>query len=512
MKREDEMALQGSRCLAVFGTASSVGKSTIAAGLGRALRNAGIDVAPFKAQNMSNNSYVAGAGERGGEIGRAQYVQALACKVEPSVHHNPVLLKPESDDGSQVVLHGQVVGRTLAAEYFRSNEVLRRAAFESLAKLRAQHEYVVIEGAGSCAEVNLRAREYVNFPVAHEANARVVLVADIDKGGVFAQVVGTVDLMLPEDRARVCGVIINKFRGDRSLFDDGVRFLEQRTAVPVLGVVSHDYALDIDSEDALPLAAAVDPAPGSDAECLRIAVVRLPHISNFTDVDALSRIEQVAVHFITRPRDLSSYSAVILPGSKNTLFDLGWMREHGLAQNVLDYHRGGGRILGICGGFQMLLGELDNSDGHDGKHDAVGGRATGLGLLRGRVTFDEHKVVRRVHGHLLREGQGVAGYEIHLGRVELEGHEPLLQLASPVDAGEGARDDEGRVWGTSIHGLFDQCGFRDAFLKWCKPDFGGSTDVADRRVWLNSQLDEWAAQLTHELDWSTILSWARAGR
>ena len=485
----------------MFGTASDVGKSLVTAAFCRLLRDDGYSVAPFKAQNMSNNSYVA---LDGGEIGRAQYVQAMAARVEPSVHHNPVLLKPSADDLSQVIVHGQAVGRMQARAYFSNTEPLRQAAFQSLARLRQQHDVVVLEGAGSCAEVNLRAREFVNFPAAHQAQARVVLVADIDRGGVFAQIVGSLAVMPDEDRARVSGFIVNKFRGDRSLFDDGVTYLEQRTGLPILGVVPYKYGLELDSEDAVPLTLALDPPVGTDADKLKIAVLRLPHISNFTDFDALARVPSVAVHYIYRARPLGDYAAVILPGSKNVAADLGWLRQSGLFESVLEYHRAGGKLVGICGGLQMLGRRIVDLEGVESSEREV----DGFGLIDAVTELRQPKLVRRTQGAFLASGVPVKGYEIHLGRTSYAQHSPLLAL--DVDGErivDGVLDTSRRLWATYLHGVFDEAPARQDFLRWVDPSVTERDVGPDRLEWVDRQLDAFATHIREHIDWDLVRSW-----
>lgn len=490
--------------LALLGTASDVGKSLLSAALGRLLRDAGWSVAPFKAQNMSNNACVA---FDGGEIGRAQYLQAMACRVAPSVHHNPVLLKPASDDRSQVIVHGRARHHTRALDYFAKPTPLRDAAFDSLHRLMAQHQVVVIEGAGSCAEVNLRCREFVNFPAAHEANARVLLIADIDRGGVFAQVVGSLEVMLPEDRERVAGILINRFRGDRRLFEDGVCYLEGRTGVPVLGVVPFCYELDLDSEDAVPMSARIDPPLDADLDQVRVAVIYLPHISNFTDFDALARVDGVAVHYLYRPRDLSSYAAVILPGSKSVAADLKWLKQTGMAERLLSHHAAGGKLLGICGGFQMLGDRLIDDAAVESQERC----SDGLGLLCATTHWSEEKVVRRTECRTYREGIALSGYEIHSGRTQIHGHEPLFRLLSLGDdndeAFDGVRTET--VWSTYLHGLFDDAGFRRLFLEWIAPQAELRDDGQSRHAWLDAELERFAEHVRRHIDWPCIEGWVR---
>lgn len=488
--------------LAVFGTASDVGKSLITAGLCRILSDEGVRVAPYKAQNMSNNS---GVTLEGGEMGRAQMVQARAARVEPHVDMNPVLLKPSSEDGSQVVLLGKVVGQRDAQAYFSGLGPLRDAAYGALERLRREYECVVIEGAGSCAEVNLRAREYVNFPCAHFADSRVVLVADIDRGGVFAQVVGSLEVMPPEDRARVAGVIINRFRGDRSLFDDGVTYLEERTGLPVFGVVPYLMGLSIESEDSLQMQAQVDP-PESKREhgkggAVRIAVLRLPHISNSTDFDALEGLEGVELHFLYRPRELGAYDLVILPGTKNVRHDLAWLHQVGWATRIEKYEAAGGRLGGICGGYQMMGESLSDPEGIEGPP----GTSRGFGFLPIETTLKSSKVLSRTQGIWKRYGAAVSGYEIHVG--ETIAREDNLDFAlekrlrSSGQEQEGASRDAGRLWGTYLHGLFDSRELLVALFSDLRPKGSGQWQeiVSARDLSRERHLDDFANLLRENL-------------
>lgn len=495
-----EQAPTFSRNLALFGTASDVGKSVLAAAFCRLLVNGGLRVAPFKAQNMSNNAAVA---FDGGEIGRAQWVQAIAARVSPSIHHNPVLLKPTSQRASQVVVRGEVHSTTLARDYFERAKLLGDLAFESLRLLEVNHDVVVLEGAGSCAEVNLRSREFVNFPAAHAARARVVLIADIERGGVFAQVVGSLDLLEPEDRARVCGVIINKFRGDPALFDDGVRFLEQRTGVPMLGVIPYLPDTNIDGEDSLnaPVAFSTSNALGP------IAVLCYPHLANFTDFDAL-QLEDVDVHFVRQPTSLSTYRAVILPGSKAVTSDLGWLRQTGLANELRRYLKAGGKVLGVCGGMQMLGRTIYDPGAVESAFETF----EGLGHLSLTTRFESKKTVRRCRGavHLAPE-LGVDGYEIHHG-VSVHDDPPLFEL----EAADGTRYLDGvrtpQIWGTYVHGLFDAPGFRHLFLRWVFGDACQPASQQHRQQVLDSELERFASHVERHIDWPRVFGWVRANR
>jgi adenosylcobyric acid synthase len=335
-----------------MGTGSDVGKSVVVTALCRVFRDIGLSVAPFKAQNMSNNSFVTLQGE---EIGRAQAAQAEAARLEPSADMNPVLLKPTSDVGAQVVVHGRPMGERSAAAYGNLTHVLRDKAAQSLERLRREYDIVVMEGAGSCAEVNLRKRDFVNLPMARIADAPVILVADIDRGGVFAQIIGTLALLSDADRGRVKGTIVNRFRGDPALFADGVSFIEERTRIPVLGVVPYIRDLGIDAEDAVVLEPGNRPgAIGPRPDKASIAVIKLPHISNFTDFAPFETEPRVKLDYLVKAGPLMGYDLVILPGTKSVRGDLQWLRNAGFEPWLRRYADTGGHIIGICGGYQML--------------------------------------------------------------------------------------------------------------------------------------------------------------
>lgn len=492
------------RCLAVLGTGSDVGKSIVVTALCRIFSDMGIRVAPFKAQNMSNNSFVTAVG---GEIGRAQAVQAEAARAEMHVDMNPVLLKPCTDTGAQVVLLGRPLGTMEARAYYANNRPLLEASTAALERLRAQYEMVVMEGAGSCAEVNLRERDFVNFEMAHASDAPVILTADIDRGGVFAQVIGTLAVIPPRDKARIRGILINRFRGDLSLFSDGVTYLEKQTGLPVLGVIPHFYHIDIDSEDGMPLETVIDPAGPLDSARINIAVIRLPHISNFTDFNPLIREPKVTLHYLSKPRDLLGYDALILPGSKNVRFDLEWMRKVGFDREVLRFSALGKPTVGICGGYQLLGGRIDDPLGVEGRP----GSEDGLGLLDIATVFHKEKKLRRVSGVLLADETPVFGYEIHMG-VSVLGSDatPLLRLenngdpAGDADNGEadGASNADGTVWGTYLHGVFDDAAFRHWFLKSIRPreDWGGEASEDRALRHRDGQYDLLARHFTEHLD------------
>jgi adenosylcobyric acid synthase len=451
-------------CLCVLGTGSDVGKSIVVTALCRIFRNQGIDVAPFKAQNMSNNSYVT---VEGLEMGRAQVVQAQAARVEPLVDMNPVLLKPCTDTGAQVIVHGKAIGVREAGEYFCNTDFMAGKAIESLNRLRQRHELVVMEGAGSCAEVNLRSRDFVNFRMAHASDAPVILVGDINKGGIFAQLVGTLEVLPKEDRDRVKGFIINQFRGDPSLFQDGIEWIEKRTGLPVLGLIPWYYHIDIDSEDGMPLDVAIDPPTGPRGDLVNIAVIRLPHISNFTDFNPLVREKAVNLHYLAKPRSLEGYDLLILPGSKNVRSDLEWLRRVGWEKEINAFHQSQGCIGGVCGGYQMLGEVVRDPDGVEGQL----GESPGLGLLPLESTLEKEKNLSRSAGTWRSNGCRVDGYEIHMG-VSVATDDSVKPLADleirnqhPINEPEGAISPDGRVWGTYLHGLFDEGPFRRQFLR-----------------------------------------------
>lgn len=446
------------RSLAVLGTGSDVGKTVLAAALGRLFFRAGMRVAPFKAQNMANNAFVT---PEGGEIGRAQALQAQACGVVPHVDHNPILLKPESDVRSQVVVHGVVAATLEAREYFAAIERFAPAVRASLDRLRATHDLVILEGAGSAAELNLDAVDLVNWRAVEAADAAVVLVADIARGGVFAQVLGTLDLLAASRRARVVGVIVNRFRGDPTLFADGVRILEQRGGLPVLGVVSWLPDLDLDAEDALPIR--VDRP--FDAASINVAVVLTRRLSNFTDLRALAAEPDVVLRFVREPSELAAADVVVLAGSKATVADLDDLRARGFVDALRAFPRA---VVGLCGGFQMLGTALDDPEGIESA--GVARHARGIGLLEVTTRFQRSKATCQSAGVSrlpFAPGVEVRGYEIHCGVSVRAGGLAAFAVRAGTDETpreDGASTADGRVWGTYLHGVFDEPGFRHAFL------------------------------------------------
>ncbi|WP_433473627.1 cobyric acid synthase [Spirillospora sp. CA-142024] len=428
--------------LLVAGTTSDAGKSVVTAGLCRWLARQGVKVAPFKAQNMSLNSMVT---SDGAEIGRAQYMQAQAAGVEPTAHMNPVLLKPGSDRRSQVVVLGRPVAEVDALQYGDHKEWLKAVVLDSLDELRGEYDVVVCEGAGSPAEINLRAGDIVNMGLARAANLPVVVVGDIDRGGVFASLFGTVALMEPEDQALVAGFVINKFRGAPELLAPGLEQLKMLTGRPTLGVLPWRLGLYLDSEDTLALDAPRPDAKGPfGKETLRIAVVRFPRISNFTDLDALACEPGVIVRYAASAGDLAEADLVVLPGTRATVSDLEWLRDRGMAEEIRKRAKEGRPVLGICGGYQMLAEEIVDDV------ESKKGRTEGLALLPAHVEFGKEKTLGRPVGSAY--GEDVHAYEIHHGIVATQG-EPFL---------DGCR--KGAVWGTTWHGAMENDGFRRAFL------------------------------------------------
>ena len=429
-------------CIMIQGTMSGAGKSLLCAALCRIFAQDGYRVAPFKSQNMALNSFVT---RDGLEMGRAQVVQAQAAGIEPDVRMNPILLKPSSDTGSQVIVNGEVRGQMSAAAYFRMKKQLIPdilAAFDSLSQ---DVDIVVIEGAGSPAEINLKADDIVNMGLAKLVDAPVLLAGDIDRGGVFAQLYGTVELLEPEERARIAGLIINKFRGDVNILKPGLSMLEEKTRLPVLGVVPY-LNVEIEDEDSLSdrlnVRRAVKP--------LDIAIIRLPHISNFTDFMPLEQHELMGVRYVRRERELKQPDLVILPGTKNTMDDLLWLRQSGMEAAILKLAHAGTPVLGVCGGYQMLGQTLSDPDGMEGGR---GRTLSGMGLLPTQTVFDRQK--RRMQVHAVVKGEPFAGarlegYEIHNGQTHTDGA-PFCILSDNTPEGCVS----GSVFGTYLHGLFD---------------------------------------------------------
>ncbi|MCC6177745.1 MAG: cobyric acid synthase [Chloroflexi bacterium] len=548
--------MTGSRApvLMVQGTASHVGKSTLTAAICRILRQDGLRVAPFKAQNMALNAYVA---VEGGEIGRSQALQAQAAGVDASVDMNPILLKPEADARSQVIVAGRPIGSLGAAEYQRLKPSLWPTVADALDRLRAGYDIVVAEGAGSPAEVNLKHADLTNMRVARHAQAAVLLVGDIDRGGVFASLLGTLELLDPEERALVRGLAINKFRGDRSILEPGLAFLEARTGVPVLGVLPFLHGLDLPEEDSLGLSQPctthdgpssvhrADLDSGSSGSVgkrlpgrLDVAVIRLPHIANFDEFGPLAAEPAVALRYVERAPALGVPDLIVLPGTKTTADDLDWLHGSGIAAALLALARRGTPVLGICGGFQMLGRSI-----HDPAH-AESHRSTieGLGLLPIVTTFAPTKRTVRVRGTLAARhgpfagaaGTSIQAYEIHQGRTDLPNDlSPLATIQAdppapsdeqigpaqertasmPTDGHDGVVSADGSIVGTYLHGLLENDAPRHALIDWLlarAPTTGRvapSLDLAVRhRHDLDRQLNALAAAVRASLDVGPLLA------
>lgn len=448
------------KAIMVQGTMSNAGKSLVTAGLCRVFRQDGWKACPFKSQNMALNSFITA---EGAEMGRAQVVQAEAAGMEPSVLMNPILLKPTSDSGSQVIVNGVAVGTMSAAEYYRYKTKLIPDIMKAYETLAAKSDVMVIEGAGSPAEINLKAQDIVNMGMARMAKAPVVLVADIDRGGVFASIYGTLMLLEPEERAMVKGVIINKFRGDVEILRPGLTMLEERTGIPVIGVLPMMH-VDIEDEDSL--SERLNQERDQNA-LIDIAVIQVPRMSNYTDFNVFELIEGVSVRYVKTVEELGNPDLIILPGTKNTIDDLKWMRQNGLETAVLHKADSGTVIFGICGGYQMLGRSLSDPFGYDSGH--AGSMTAGMGLLDTKTEFVENKRTIQMKGRFAKvggifsglSGKEFYGYEIHSGITRLAENKALT-LAEPLNetgeaAAEGSQAVHGKVnvYGTYIHGVFD---------------------------------------------------------
>ena len=470
------------------GTGSDVGKSLIATGLCRIFRQDGYNPAPFKAQNMALNSY---ATPEGLEIGRAQAVQAEAAGVACHTDMNPILLKPSGHHTSQVVLNGRPIGNRNAYEYFRKEgrEELRAEVHKAYDRLAARYNPIVMEGAGSIAEINLRESDLVNMPMARYADADVILVADIDRGGVFASVYGSIMLQSEEDRKRIKGVIINKFRGDIRLFETGRRMMEEICHVPVLGVVP--YAADIHIEEEDSVAIASKRTSGAEGK-INIAVVLVPHISNFTDFDAIERDPRVNLYYTSDSGELRDADIIILPGSKATLSDLQYLRRRGLATAIAECRREGKSVIGICGGYQMMGLEVSDPQGVEGEIS----RLPGLGLLPVRTVLEGEKVTRQVKFRFMEGDTECAGYEIHMGRTTgVDDAQPLNRI---YGAGEDGCYVDDRCFGTYIHGVLDN----PTVIEHLLAPYIGKTEATtfDYKAYKEEQYDALAAHMREHID------------
>ncbi len=479
--------------LMVQGTASDAGKSILVTALCRALKRRGFHVAPFKPQNMALNSAVT---LDGGEIGRAQALQAQACGLQPHTDFNPVLLKPNTDNGAQVIVHGRAIGNRDARDYHDYKPTAMAAVLASHRRLEEQYDTLLVEGAGSPAEINLRDKDIANMGFAEAVDCPVILVADIDKGGVFAQLVGTLELLSESERSRIQGLVINRFRGDISLLTPGIEWLQERTGKPVLGVLPYLHGLHLDEEDGL--GGRLHWQAESEAP-LRVIVPLTPRISNHTDFDALRLHPRGELTFVAEGQPIPAADLICLPGSKSVRADLAWLSEQGWEAAIARHLRYGGHLIGICGGYQMLGQAIHDPLGLEG--DA--GSAPGLGLLAFETTLKAEKQLRRVNGHLNLPGEPVVeGYEIHAGISQGPAlSHPAAQLASGL--ADGAISDDGRILGSYLHGLFDHPDACAALLAWTGLE-QAQTQAPDYRALREAAIERLADAVDTHLDMAAI--------
>lgn len=491
------------KSIMIQGTMSNVGKSLIAAGLCRIFKQDGYKVAPFKSQNMALNSYIT---KEGLEMGRAQVVQAEAAGVEPSVFMNPILLKPTNDIGSQVIVNGEVIGNMSAREYFAYKKQLIPEILKAYEKLDKEYDIIVIEGAGSPAEINLKQDDIVNMGMAKMVKAPVLLVGDIDRGGVFAQLVGTIMLLEDDEKAMIKGTIINKFRGDKTILDPGIEMLEEMTKIPVVGVTPY-MQVDIEDEDSLSERFARKNSQG----VVDIAVIRLPRISNFTDFAVLEGMAEVNLRYVDRVEKLGNPDMILLPGTKNTMADLRWLRESGLEAAILKAQKKGTVIFGICGGYQMLGELLEDPEGVE-----EGGTLRGMGLLPAKTIFTVEKTRTRVSGEIQQfsgmfqriSGKKLEGYEIHMGVTSINGKAESFSIISEegkVSKSDGACIEN--VYGTYVHGIFDEDGIAEELVRILAEKKGiylEEQQNVDRHAHKESQYDLLADTLRKYLDMDRV--------
>jgi adenosylcobyric acid synthase len=480
------------KAIMFMGTGSDVGKSLIVAGLCRHFANQGIKVAPFKPQNMSNN---AAATPDGGEIGRAQALQARAARVSPSVHMNPILLKPESETGAQVIVQGQRQATLTAREFFKQRLQYLPYIIDSYQQLAKDYDLILVEGAGSPAETNLRNGDLANMGFAAAVNCPALLIGDIHRGGVIASLIGTKAVLSPDDASRIKGFLINKFHGDPALFDEGVATIEQHTGWPSLGVIPHFAdALHLPAEDAV----ALENIAPTKASGLTIAVLRLPRIANFDDLDPLRLEPNVSVQFVQPGEAIPVCDLVIIPGSKSTMADLVSLRANVWDIDLTAHHRRGGKIFGLCGGYQMLGRMIHDPQGLEGKADSI----PGLALLDVETTLEADKRVTQTQALHVASGQTISAYEIHLGKTT--GPDCANPFATVKGKAEGAISKDGLVTGTYLHGCFTSDAFRHAFLK----SLGHQASTFAYNATIETTLDKLAAHLAKHIDVNRILATA----
>lgn len=481
--------------LMVQGTTSDAGKSILVAGLCRLLAKKGLDVAPFKPQNMALNSAVTA---NGGEIGRAQALQAQACLLEPHTDMNPILLKPSSDTGAEVIVHGKVLGHMDARRYHQYKNTAREAVLQSHDRLSRQYQAVIVEGAGSPAEINLRDNDIANMGFAEAVDCPVILIADIDRGGVFAHLVGTLELLSKTEQQRVVGFVINRFRGDISLLQPGLDWLEQRTGKPVLGVIPYLHGLHLDAEDAVDQEQNFTIADHASSHTLKVVVPVLPHISHHTDFDVLRLHPQVNLCYVGPDQPIPSADLIILPGSNSVTSDLQWLRAQGWIGQIQKHLRYGGKLLGICGGYQILGHTLHDPLGVEGQSDLH----DGLGLLDVNTVLTGQKQLAQVEGNLVLNNATIQGYHIHCGITTGRGlNRHLVTLKN--GSLDGVISDDGQVMGTYIHGLFEHPDACIALTQWAGLT---SPELLDHAVIREQQLDRLAAILEQTIDCEALFS------
>ena len=478
--------------LMVQGTTSDAGKSVLVTAICRWLHRRGVQVAPFKPQNMALNSAVT---VDGGEIGRAQALQAEACGLQPHTDMNPVLLKPNTDKAAQVIIHGHALADMDALHYHGYKATALKAVLESHQRLVAGYQTIIVEGAGSPAEINLRENDVANMGFAEEVDCPVILVADIDRGGVFAHLVGTLELLSESEQARIKGFVINRFRGDLSLLQPGIDWLEQYTGKPVLGVLPYLHGLHLEAEDAIPREESA--ADQAQTDTIRIIVPVLPRISNHTDFDPLRLHPQVDLKFIPPGEIIPAADLIIIPGSKNVRHDLAWLHTNGWQTAIQRHLRYGGKLIGICGGFQMLGKWVHDPDGIESE----AGSSEGLGFFDMETTLEPKKQLRNVSGTLCMDGVGVSGYEIHAGVTSGPALEkPALQLAHGPD---GAISDDNAILATYLHGLFDASEACTRLLQWAGL---GAAKFHDYQALRESEINRVADMVEEYMDTDTLLS------
>lgn len=497
--------MKKAKALQICGTGSGVGKSVMVAGLCRIFLQDGFKVCPFKAQNMALNSFVT---KEQGEIGRAQASQATACRIEPSVDMNPILIKPTSDVGAHVIVRGKPCGNMKATEYIMHKKSLKKVVRGSFERLRHIYDIIVIEGAGSPAEINLKKHDLVNMKMAEYAHAPVILVGDIDKGGVFAWIIGTLELLTKKERTMIKGIIINKFRGDKTILSPAIKFLERRLGIEVLGVVPYFKDIKIPEEDSVCLDERIPSSKyDTNGKYIDVAVIKLPHISNFTDFDALEKENDVVLRYVKNSEELNSPDLIIIPGTKNTISDLKYLKASGLAGRIISRINSNGSafLLGICGGYQMLGEKISDKYHLESNSKEI----EGLGLLPIRTHLAKDKVLSQVKAREISSGIEISGYEIHHGLSDCKrGLKPFFEIlernGKKIKYFDGFRRKDNRVLGTYIHGLFDADTFRREFLNTIRQSKGWQSLPQNSHFDPDKEFDKLAQLLRRNIDMKSL--------